>query len=78
MTVSNKMCSVHAVESSSAINKNKEQIPVITWLKLGNILLYMRPHFVLSYLLEPRGLSGKESACQCWKHRFDPWIRKIP
>ena len=27
-----------------------------------------------------RGLSGKESACQCrrlWRHRFDPWVRKI-
>ena len=22
--------------------------------------------------------SGKESACQCKKHRFDPWVRKIP
>ena len=28
-----------------------------------------------------RYLSGKESACQCKRHRryiFDPWIRKIP
>ena len=27
------------------------------------------------------GASGKESACQCRKpkrHRFDPWVRKIP
>ena len=27
------------------------------------------------------GASGKESACQCWRHkrcRFDPWLRKIP
>ena len=22
--------------------------------------------------------SGKESACQCREHRFDPWARKIP
>ena len=22
----------------------------------------------------PRWLSGKESACQCRKHRFDPWV----
>ena len=22
-------------------------------------------------------LSGKESACQCRRHRFDPWVRKI-
>jgi len=22
--------------------------------------------------------SSKESACQCRRHRFDPWVRKIP
>ena len=26
----------------------------------------------------PRWSSGKESACQCRKCRFDPWVRKIP
>ena len=26
----------------------------------------------------PRWFSGKKSACQCRKCRFDPWIRKIP
>ena len=29
----------------------------------------------------PGGTSGKESACQCRRHkrqRFDPWVRKIP
>ena len=26
----------------------------------------------------PSGLSGKESAYQCKRHRFDPWVRKIP
>ena len=25
----------------------------------------------------PRWFSGKESACQCRRHRFDPWVRKI-
>ena len=33
-------------------------------------------------LLTPLGLtwwlSGKESACQCRRHRFDPWSGKIP
>ena len=24
------------------------------------------------------GLSGKESTCQCRKHRFSPWSGKIP
>ena len=26
----------------------------------------------------PRWLSGKESACQCKRHGFDPWVRKTP
>ena len=26
----------------------------------------------------PWKLSGKESACQCSRYRFDPWVRKIP
>ena len=26
----------------------------------------------------PWGLSGKEPACRCRRHRADPWVRKIP
>ena len=26
----------------------------------------------------PRYLSGKEPACQCRRHGFDPWIGKVP
>ena len=26
----------------------------------------------------PRWTNGKESACQCKRHRFNPWVRKIP
>ena len=26
----------------------------------------------------PRWFSGKESACQCRRHRFNPWVGKIP
>ena len=29
------------------------------------------------FLPIPRWFSGKESACQCRRHRFDPWVRKI-
>ena len=25
-----------------------------------------------------RAVSGKESACQCRRHGFDPWVGKIP
>ena len=30
------------------------------------------------YLGFPAGSSGKESACQCRRHGFNPWSRKIP
>ena len=26
----------------------------------------------------PSWLKGKESACQCRGHKFDPWVGKIP
>ena len=26
----------------------------------------------------PWWLSGKDSACQCRRRRFNPWVRKIP
>ena len=29
-------------------------------------------------LLLPWWLSSKESACQCRRHQFNPWVRKIP
>ena len=28
--------------------------------------------------MPPWWLSGKESACQCRRHRFHPWVGKIP
>ena len=37
--------------------------------------------FLLPLLGLPRWLSGKESSCQCRRHRsprFHPWVRKIP
>ena len=34
--------------------------------------------FIIPYYWLPWWLSGKESACQCRRHRLDPWIVKIP
>ena len=37
-------------------------------------------HWWNQYLVFPDGASGKESACQCRRHKrqgFDPWVRKI-
>ena len=39
----------------------------------------MAPGFLIIWL--PRWLSGRESACQCWRHRrrgFNSWVGKIP
>ena len=38
-------------------------------------------HFAIGYGALwglPRGHRGEESACQCQRHEFDPWVRKIP
>ena len=32
----------------------------------------------LKWKCVPGGASGKESTCQCRRHGFDPWVRKIP
>ena len=33
---------------------------------------------IYRYILLPWWLSNKESACQCRRCRFNPWVRKIP
>ena len=45
--------------------KDKEPILTLPWQELvpGGL---------------PRGRSGKESACQCKRHRFDPCVGKVP
>ena len=35
-----------------------------------------KPVMVMTGL--PSWLSGKEPVCQCRRHRFDPWLKKIP
>ena len=37
----------------------------------------MRIENLTTAIWASRWLSGKESACQCRRHRFDPWIGKI-
>ena len=45
-------------------------------------LCYFYQGFIIVYKMIwiglPWRLSGKESACQCRRHRFDPWSWKIP
>ena len=50
---------------------------------LGNLNVYVQNKWswtLTFYIGIPRWLSGKESACQCRRHRrfrFNPWVRKI-
>ena len=37
-----------------------------------------RLHFHIHTLGLPWWLSGKESTCQCRRHRFNSWVRKLP
>ena len=39
---------------------------------------YAPINIIPEFLGLPRWLSGKESTCQCRRHRFDPWVGKIP
>ena len=50
-----------------------------------NSLAFSTYRYMLSYIIlcihywgHPWWLSDKESACQCRRHGFDPWIGKIP
>ena len=47
-----------------------------SWKKAGCLLL--ETGTVCPNIGLPRWLSGKESACQWGRHKFDPWVRKIP
>ena len=56
----------------------------VQYLISANLVSKKRVLFKLIFLRLKRGsrwLSGKESACQCRRHRvhrFNPWVRKIP
>ena len=58
--------------------------PLLMYVHLivTSFFLYL---FILFLLLTPidlpGGANGKESTCQCWRHKrleFDPWVQKIP
>ena len=35
-------------------------------------------NFFLNLIFIVKWLGGKEPTCQCRRHRFNPWVRKIP
>ena len=68
------ICHSHSELRSALLSPPKKQ-----WPRERHIL-----SLSLSFLIYktgqglPRGLSGKESACRCRRHGFDPWSGKIP
>ena len=48
----------------------------LSW-SLRNVTLFQAPLLLrgkLAFLGPPSWLSGKESACRCRRHSFDPWV----
>ena len=59
------------------------QAGILEWVGSLDKSLYfcLLQQFLTCSLFFPSGTSGKESACQCMRHkrcRFNPWVRKIP
>ena len=48
------------------------RLPLKSWL-YHLLAMTFRVNYIIHWWL-----SGKESACQCRRHRFDPWVDKIP
>ena len=80
--------STHTLEANTQVRLSQHR----TWAPQGQATLsvwlidvFQVPRRVLGtdqvLNVLPRWLSGKESACQCRRHRrhgFDPWVGKIP
>ena len=47
---------------------------LVSWTESSN----MKTSEIKWSLGLPWWFRGKESACQCRRHRFDPWVKKIP
>ena len=48
------------------------------WFQALSFILSLGKYRVCRPVGLPRWLSDKESACQCRRCEFDPWVRKIP
>ena len=51
--------------------------PIFSHVKLNDLIISFWCLIGIHYGL-PWWLSSKESTCQCRRHRFDPWVGKIP
>ena len=70
LCVNSPRCSVSTTLSLTPTPKHTSHIP------MTQVCTHTCTHTHMPGL--PWWLSGKESACQCRRHGFDPWVRKIP
>ena len=47
-------------------------------MKIDQHIAFLKEFLVQKFLGLPWWLNGKESACQCRRHGFNPWVGKIP
>ena len=59
------------------LKKQTNQKSIKNYLNLSPLETTKRTKETISKRF-PRWHSGKELACQCRRHRFDPWVGKIP
>ena len=57
------------------VNKCVQSMEIIANMQRNQFIF---SQCLIYVMLLPWWLCGKESACQCKRHRFDPWVRKIP
>ena len=81
-----KLWYIYTMEYYLAIKRNEFESVDLKWTNLQLVIQSKvsqkekNKYHILIYM-ESRGLpcwlSGKESTCQCRRHGFDPWVRKI-
>ena len=68
-----KMCIFLKVEANLALMCLGDRYIEISTLKVAVVTSFCKLLDIV-----PGGTSGKEYTCQCRRHRFNPWVGKIP
>ena len=48
------------------------------YIEISTLKIVVVTSFCKLLDIAPGGTSGKESTCQCRRHRFNPWVGKVP
>ena len=76
---------VGGIETGTATMRNSMEVSLKTENGTWFLFFYLQVNWAVDLTLTyshseglPSCLSGRESACQCRRYGFDPWVRKIP